>query len=124
MDVTAYNYNGSDRIDLGKIADSIWTGGFRFSQTRTIQINRPINAAAPNLFDRFTKLVDFEVACGRAFNNVGDALIFMARIPTPCRPSRTSSSLKGSKISGCVMRHQPAFRWSPNPARLSSSVTA
>ena len=81
MDVTAYNYNASEKIDLGKVADSIWTNGFKFSQARTLQVSKPINAAAPNIFDRLTRLTEFEFAAGRSFSTTGAALLFFGTHP-------------------------------------------
>lgn len=81
MDVTAYKYGASAKIELGKIADSIWTQGFRFSQARAIQVSRPINAPAPNLFDRLTKVNDFSFAAGRSLPTVADALTFFGTHP-------------------------------------------
>ena len=81
MDVIAYTYGASAQVELGGIADSIWTNGFRFSQARTLQVSKPINAAAPNIFDRLTRVNDFSFAAGRAFNNLGDALIFFGTHP-------------------------------------------
>ena len=81
MDVVAYDRNSSDRVELGGIAESIWVGGFRLSQTRSLQISKPIGAAAPNIFDRLMRLTDFSFAAGRSFPNVGDALIFMGLHP-------------------------------------------
>lgn len=84
MDVTAYTTGTGAKIELGKIADSIWTQGFRFSQARTIQVSRPIGATAPNLFDRLLKLNDFSFAAGRAFDGtraIADALQFLGSHP-------------------------------------------
>ena len=85
MDVTAYTYGASDQIALGSIAEQVWTQGFRFTQTRAVQVSRPLNAPAPNLFDRLTRLNDFSFAAGRSFANLGAALLFFgtqpARVP-------------------------------------------
>jgi hypothetical protein len=81
MDVIAYSYGASDRVELGGIADSIWTNGFRFSQARTLQVSKPINAAAPNIFDRLTRVNDFSFAAGRSFKTVGEALLFFGAHP-------------------------------------------
>ena len=81
MDVTAYNTGAGTKSELGKLADQIWVGGFRFSETRTIQVSRPMNAAAPNLFDRAGRMEDFSFAAGRSFGPggtaVADALQFL-----------------------------------------------
>ena len=84
MDVTAYKYGAGSKIELGKISDSIWTNGFKYSQDRAIQISRPINAPAPNVFDRLTRTVSFSFAAGRAFAGataIADALVFMGTHP-------------------------------------------
>lgn len=81
MDVIVYKYGGSDQVELGGIADSIWTSGFRFSQARTLQISRPINAPAPNIFDRLTRTNEFSFAAGRSFKTVGEALLFLGTHP-------------------------------------------
>jgi hypothetical protein len=81
MDVVAYNYGATGQSELGSIADQIWTNGFKFSQERVIQVSKPINAPAPNLFDRLTRLVNFQFAAGRSFSNLGDALIFFGTHP-------------------------------------------
>ena len=77
MIVNAYTYGAGTKIELGNIADSIWVQGFKFSQSRAIQVSKPINAPAPNLFDRLTRTAEFSFAAGRSFTTVGDALNFM-----------------------------------------------
>ena len=77
MDVIAYNYGSNGQIELGGIADSIWTNGFKYSQERSIQVSKPINAPAPNLFDRLTRTNQFSFAAGRSFSTVGEALLFL-----------------------------------------------
>jgi hypothetical protein len=95
MDVRAYpnpqTTPPSPAVPLGLIADGIWSGGFKKSQDRTVQVSRPIGATYPNLFDRLTKLENFQFAAGRSFNSqdaIGDALDFMQmhpdRVPTLC----------------------------------------
>ena len=74
MDVTAYPYPTGAKLELGSIAESIWTGGFKYSQARGIQVSKPINAPAPNLFDRLTRLTDFSFAAGRSFSTVAASL--------------------------------------------------
>lgn len=83
MDVSAFNAGAasSNEIVLGAIAQQIWTGGFKRSQERTIQVSRPINALAPNLYDRLTKMENFQFACGQSFADVGAALVFTATQP-------------------------------------------
>jgi len=81
MDVIAYKYGAGDQVELGGIADSIWTSGFRFSQARTLQVSRPINAPAPNIFDRLTRTNEFSFAAGRSFKTVGEALLFLGTHP-------------------------------------------
>ena len=81
MDVIAYKYGLADQVELGGIADSIWTNGFKYSQARTLQVSKPINAAAPNIFDRLTRSTDFAFAAGRSFTKVGDALLFLGSHP-------------------------------------------
>ena len=83
MDVSAFNAAVSPNREtvLGAIAQEIWVNGFRRSQKRTIQVSRPINAPAPNLFDRLTVMEDFSFAAGQAFANVGAALIYLATFP-------------------------------------------
>ena len=81
MDVTAYKYGAIGQAELGSIADQIWTNGFKYSQERVIQVSKPINAAAPNLFDRLTRMVSFQFAAGRSFGNLGDALNFFGQHP-------------------------------------------
>ncbi len=77
MDVVAYNCEASGQIELGGIADSIWTQGFKYSQERTIQVSKPINAPVPNLFNRITRTNQFSFAAGRSFASVGEALLFL-----------------------------------------------
>ncbi len=81
MDVIAYQYGASAQVELGSIADSIWTNGFRFTQARTLQVSKPINAAAPNIFDRLLRLNEFSFAAGRAFGTLGEALLFFGAHP-------------------------------------------
>jgi len=78
MDVTAYTYGTGNSVQLGNIAQQIWTQGFRFSEDRTIQVSKPINAAAPNLFDRLTRVQNFQFAAGRAFTGTGATVVAMA----------------------------------------------
>lgn len=81
MEVTAYKYGTGEQVKLGSIAEQIWSNGFRYSQERTIQVSKPIGAAAPNLFDRLTKTINFSFAAGRSFKTVGEALIFFGAHP-------------------------------------------
>ena len=81
MDVVAYKYGGGGQVELGGIADSIWTSGFRFSQARSLQVVKLINAPAPSIFDRITRTTDFSFAAGRSFSNIGDALLFFGSHP-------------------------------------------
>lgn len=83
MDVAAYNSATSPakEVTLGAIADQIWTNGFKRTQERTIQVSKPLNAAAPNLFDRLMRMENFQFAAGQSFENVGDALICMGTLP-------------------------------------------
>lgn len=98
MDVTAYNTatNPSTTVTLGAIAQQIWTNGFKHSQKRTVQVSKPINATAPNLFDRLTKLVNFQFAAGQSFDQLGDAVINMGtwpdQVPTLCHISFTQGN--------------------------------
>ena len=83
MDVYAYNSATTPpaKIELGVIAEQIWTSGFKFSEERKLQVSNPINAAAPVLFDRNTAIENFSFVAGRSFDGVaaiGDALKFMA----------------------------------------------
>ncbi|HEV2691938.1 MAG TPA: hypothetical protein VG347_03505 [Verrucomicrobiae bacterium] len=80
MDVTAYTYGTGAKIELGAIAEQIWVNGFKYSQDRAIQPSKPINAIAPNLYDRLGRMTDFSFAAGRSFGGstaVADALAFM-----------------------------------------------
>lgn len=81
MDVIAYNSGGGDPVELGSIAEAVWTQGFRFSQERTIQVSKPIGAAVPSLFDRLTRTNSFSFAAGRSFKTAGEALIFFGTHP-------------------------------------------
>jgi hypothetical protein len=84
MDVTAFPYQGQTAVELGSIADSIWVQGFKMGETRSIQVSKPMNAPAPNLFDRFTRVQEFSFAAGRSFSGaaaVGDALQFLGSHP-------------------------------------------
>jgi hypothetical protein len=84
VDVTAYQHGSGAKIELGKIAESIWTQGFRLVETRALQISRPINAPAPNVFDRLTRTQDFSFAAGRSFTGIraiADALQFLGSHP-------------------------------------------
>lgn len=83
MDVTAYNSQTvpAKAVALGAIASAIWTNGFKRSQDRTIQVSRPINATAPNLFDRLTKMENFQFVAGQSFAQLGDALINLGTWP-------------------------------------------
>lgn len=84
MDVIAYNYGGGSQVELGSIAESIWVQGFKMSEARTLQVSKPMNAAAPNIFDRITVLQDFSFAAGRSFDGgsaIADALQFIGSHP-------------------------------------------
>ncbi len=86
MDVTAYPRGDAaagpaSPILLGNIAEQIWTGGWKFSQERSIQVSRPIGAAIPNLFDRITKTMSCSFAAGRSFPTLGEALLFFGTHP-------------------------------------------
>jgi hypothetical protein len=89
MDVIAYTYGAGTQIELGGIIGSIWVQGFKMGETRSIQVSKPLNAPAPNLFDRFTRVQDFSFAAGRSFSGtaaVANALEFLgthpAHVPT------------------------------------------
>lgn len=84
MDVIAYNAGTQPvkSLTLGAIAQQIWTNGFKSSEDRTIQVVNPINALAPTLFDRITKMQDFGFAAGQSFAQLSDALINMATWPS------------------------------------------
>lgn len=88
MDVTAYPLAGGPTVPLGAIAQSIWANGFKRSSQRTVQVSKPINAPAPNLFDRLLVLESFQFAAGQSFADAGGALIqlatFPATVPTLC----------------------------------------
>jgi hypothetical protein len=85
MDVTAYDSQGVlPQVPLGAVAQAIWIDGFKFDETRSIQVSKPINATAPNLFDRITAVENFQFAAGRSFggqNPNGQALQFLATHP-------------------------------------------
>lgn len=69
MEITAFDSTVSNAqpVILGSPIEEIWVAGFRGGQRRTIQVSRPINAAAPNLFDRKTKIESFAFAAQRTF---------------------------------------------------------
>lgn len=81
MDVTAYDTQGKlQPVQLGAVALGIWTTGFKYSEERAIQVSKPINATAPNLFDRLLSVENFQFAAGRSFsgaNPLGQALQFL-----------------------------------------------
>jgi hypothetical protein len=85
MDVTAYDtQNVLPQVSLGAVAQAIWLNGFKFSEERAIQVSKPINATAPNLFDRLMTVENFQIAAGRSFtgqNPVGQALKFLGTHP-------------------------------------------
>ena len=83
MDVTAYNSQTTPAkaVALGAIAQAIWTNGFKRSQDRTIQVVRPINSTAPDLYDRLTKMENFQFVAGQSFALLGDALINLGTWP-------------------------------------------
>ncbi len=83
MDVQAYNSELTPprAISLGAVALGVWASGFRRSQERTIQVSKPINATAPNLFDRLTLLENFQFAAAQSFSQLGDALANMGTWP-------------------------------------------
>jgi hypothetical protein len=89
MDVLAYNSGLGSSVELGSVVDSIWVSGFKMSEDRTIQVSKPMNAPAPNLFDRLTRTQNFSFVAGRSFtgsNAIAAALQFMgthaASVPT------------------------------------------
>jgi hypothetical protein len=72
------------QVSLGVVAQAIWVNGFKFTEERTIDVRRPINAKSPNLFDRFMTVENFQFAAGRSFtgqNPIGQALKFLATHP-------------------------------------------
>lgn len=78
MIVNAYSYGTTAApVLLGDVATAIWSDGFKFSEARHLQVSTPINAAAPNIFDRNNRIIDFGFAAGRSFSTVGAALAFM-----------------------------------------------
>ena len=78
MIVTAYTYGTTAApVLLGDVATEIWTDGFKFTESRKLQVSTPINAPAPNIFDRNNRIIEFGFAAGRSFNTVGAALAFM-----------------------------------------------
>lgn len=81
MDVIAFPYQGLTGVELGSIADSIWVQGFKSSETRSLQVSKPVNAPAPNIFDRLLRMQDFSFAAGQSFDTVADALEFIATYP-------------------------------------------
>lgn len=71
-------------VVLGSPIAEIWVNGFRGGQKRTIQVSRPIDAPAPNLFDRKTKMESFAFAAQRTFTGataMQDALVFQRTHP-------------------------------------------
>ena len=84
MDIIAYKTGDGTPIELGSVADSIWVASFKMSEDRTIQISKPMNAPAPNLFDRLTKTQNFSFVAGRSFTGsdaVAKALRFVGTHP-------------------------------------------
>jgi len=89
MDVFAFTHGASSKIELGSIADSIWVNGFKFTEERSLQVSKPMNAAAPNIFDRVTVVENFQFAAARSFGGdknpgslaVAAALEFMGTHP-------------------------------------------
>jgi len=54
------------------------------SEARAVQVSKPINAPAPNLFDRLMRVQDFSFAAGRSFTGslaVANALEFLGTHP-------------------------------------------
>jgi hypothetical protein len=101
MDVIAYNTatQPPKAVQLGAIAQSIWTNGFKRSQERVIQVSKPINAAIPNLFDRIMSLENFQFAAGQSFPDVGSALINMATWPASVPRLAYISFTQGSQTT-------------------------
>lgn len=85
MDVIATDTQGVlSPASLGAVAQAIWIDGFKFDETRSIQVSKPINAPAPNLFDRISSVENFQFAAGRSFsgqNPNGLALKFLGTHP-------------------------------------------
>jgi hypothetical protein len=71
MDIFAYNYGLGTYVELGCLADSIWTNGFKFSEDRELQFSKPMNASAPNIFDRVLSVENFQFAASRSFGGAG-----------------------------------------------------
>ena len=93
MDVIAYDSGTGAQVQLGSIAEQIWTNGFKRTQARTIQVSKPINAAAPNLFDRLTLMETFQFAAGQSFPDVGSADLGASEL-RPRQPDRLAGQLR------------------------------
>ena len=98
MDVIAYDSGTGAQVQLGSIAEQIWTNGFKRTQARTIQVSKPINAAAPNLFDRLTLMETFQFAAGQSFPDVGSALLQLATFPGTVPTLAHLSFAQGNQI--------------------------